>query len=593
MSISQTFDRALKHHQAGRLPEAEQLYRQVLEAVPAHADALHLSGVIAHQAGRHAEAVALIQQAIRLQPGSAQYHANLGVVYRGWGGAEEAIAAFRAAVALDGGLGTAYENLGLLLSARGDFDGAVEALQGALRADPNAAVNHYNLGNAFQARGDLEEAIASYQRAIQFQPGFFEAYGNLGSVLNEQGRTDRALEVFRAAVRLRPDSAEAHSNLGNVLRQQGHLDQAIEACRMAIRLAPALAEAHANLGRALRQQGNLHDAIPCLQRALELRPGLLNVRAELATSLAALVPLWHVPMMNDERRNRFYLDALTAAIGPHSQVLEIGTGSGLLAMMAARSGAASVVTCEAVPAIAEVAREIIARNGLAQRIQVIAKKSSDLVVGQDAPGGSDILVSEIFSSELISEGVLDAIEDAKRRLLKPEARIIPAVAALRIALFTGEEIGRNLTVGESCGFDLSPFNAIVSKKQVIGRNDLPIDLLTDAMEAFRFDFARAQRFPAEEKTLRLPVTKSGCALGLIQWIRFEMEEGSAFENHPSVKAPASSWQWCAYLLPAPLQVEAGEIAIVSAVHNRRLPWFALEGVERPGAPPSGSVDANG
>ena len=55
---------ALEHHRAGRLKEAEAIYRRVLEVQPRHADALHLLSVAAHHAGRPAEAIDLIGKAI-------------------------------------------------------------------------------------------------------------------------------------------------------------------------------------------------------------------------------------------------------------------------------------------------------------------------------------------------------------------------------------------------------------------------------------------------------------------------------------------------------------------------------------------------
>ena len=90
-------------------------------------------------------------------------------------------------------------------------------------------------------------------------------------------------------------------------------------------------------------------------------------------------------MMDDKRRSDSY-EAAIRRIVPGKLVLDIGTGSGLLAMMAARAGTAHVMTCETVATIAERARTIIAKNGLADRITVIAKSSTDLVVGRDSCG---------------------------------------------------------------------------------------------------------------------------------------------------------------------------------------------------------------
>src|SRR3990167_8392454 len=79
--MAEVFSLALQHHQAGRLPEAEALYRQILQAQPDHPDALHLLGMIAYQVGKHEVAVEYVKQAIALNPSVAEFHNNLGTVY--------------------------------------------------------------------------------------------------------------------------------------------------------------------------------------------------------------------------------------------------------------------------------------------------------------------------------------------------------------------------------------------------------------------------------------------------------------------------------------------------------------------------------
>src|SRR5216684_1188416 len=94
LTTQQAFDRAIEHHQAGRLHEAEVLYRQILEADPAHANALHLLGLIAHQIGRHPDALELIDRAISIHPEAASLHANRAVVLAALGRTDDALAAF-------------------------------------------------------------------------------------------------------------------------------------------------------------------------------------------------------------------------------------------------------------------------------------------------------------------------------------------------------------------------------------------------------------------------------------------------------------------------------------------------------------------
>src|ERR1035438_7368739 len=110
---------------------------------------------------------------------------------------------------------------------------------------------------------------------------------------------------------------------------------------------------------------------------------------------ARTIPRWHFAMLNDLERNNVYLTALERQVSPGSLVLDIGSGTGLLAMIAARANAGSVITCEANPVLAQMARSIIDQNGLSDRITVIPKRSTDLQIGVDLPRRADLIVSEI------------------------------------------------------------------------------------------------------------------------------------------------------------------------------------------------------
>src|SRR6202012_3687639 len=97
-AIEAFFQRGLQLHAAGRLTDAEQVYRQVLATAPSHGDALHMLGVLALQSGQPQAALGLIDQAIAQQPTAAAYHVNRANVLHTLGRADEAIAACRTAL---------------------------------------------------------------------------------------------------------------------------------------------------------------------------------------------------------------------------------------------------------------------------------------------------------------------------------------------------------------------------------------------------------------------------------------------------------------------------------------------------------------
>ena len=150
------------------------------------------------------------------------------------------------------------------------------------------------------------------------------------------------------------------------------------------------------------------------------------------------------------------------------------------------------------------------------------------------------MVSEIFSSNLLSEDTLPSLEDAKQRLISKKAKIIPEYGSIMIALFGGEDIGKNIYTEKFKNIKLKKFNSIIAKKHIIFRQDLEINLMTNAFEAFRFDFANKNNFPSESKKIEIEAIKKGRSYGIIQWITLEMDNGLKYENHHANLTNASS-----------------------------------------------------
>jgi protein O-GlcNAc transferase len=285
LTIEQAMQLAVRNHQAGKLAQAEEIYRRVLAQQPNHADALHMLGVIAHQMGRLDAAIELIQQAIRLRSDSPDAHYNLGNALGESSRFDEAIFAFRRAIQLRPGYAEAYNNLGNLLRKNGQLDEAAAALLQATRGKTGFAEAHNNLGVALGDKGQIDESIAEFRRAIAFKPDYAEAYNNLGNALKHQGHLEEAIAAYRQAIGLNPNTPEAHNNLGIALRDTGRLEESIAAFRQAIALKPNFAEAHYNLGIALRDSGQFDDAVAAYRQAINLRPGYADAHNNLGHAL--------------------------------------------------------------------------------------------------------------------------------------------------------------------------------------------------------------------------------------------------------------------------------------------------------------------
>ena len=283
-----TLDKGRAHHDAGRLPEAEALYRQALTAEPNNPDALYRLGGIALQQGKNERAVDLIAQAIAANPNIADYHMNLAIAQSALGRANEAVAAFQRGVALAPDNAEAHYNLGIGLQRIGALDEALAAFRRAVQLRPGLAAAQSSLGAALGRQGRPAEALAACQRGVDLQPGNAEAQFNLANALKATGRPEEAAAALHKAVASKPDYAKAHNNLGNVLRDLGRLDDAAAAYERAVTLKPGFAAAHNNLGAVRQDQGRPEAAVAAIERALALTPDYAEARYNLGNALRDL-----------------------------------------------------------------------------------------------------------------------------------------------------------------------------------------------------------------------------------------------------------------------------------------------------------------
>ena len=323
--------------------------------------------------------------------------------------------------------------------------------------------------------------------------------------------------------------------------------------------------AMAHLARLLVAQGQGERARQLCAHAVEMAPSNGQVRTIAAEVFSHDVSPWHFDIVKDLARNAAYDQALRRAVTANSRVLEIGAGSGLLAMMAARAGAAKVVTCESNPAVAAVASEIVVRNDLQDRVRVVAKHSDDLEIGIDLDRPADILVSEIISNDMLGQSALPIIERAARRLLRQGARVIPARGAVRVALAEDQAAGRK-RMGIVDGFDLSPFNRLAAPRYGIRVGASRLVLRSEPHDLFNYDFQSGGPFPARRASVQLS-TQGGLVNGIAQWIRLDMDDDGSYENAPSIGA-YSAWDILFFPLAHPINVSRGKYITVCGASDR-------------------------
>lgn len=263
---------ALEHHRAGRLDEAEAIYRRILSSEAQDADCLHLLGMIEQERGRSAIASDLIRRAIAIRPTEAAYHSNLGVVLQAQGKLEEAAASFEHALALKPDWADLHSNLGNVFQTLGKLDQAAAKHEHAIHLKPDFAEAWSNLGNVRQAQGLFDEAVMHYRRALQLKPNYADAHNNLGNALSRLDRMDEAITHYERALALKPAWDYAHNNLANALLANDQTAEAWSHYRRALELNPDYATALNNVGNLYKELGQLDQALAHYSRAIEIQP---------------------------------------------------------------------------------------------------------------------------------------------------------------------------------------------------------------------------------------------------------------------------------------------------------------------------------
>jgi tetratricopeptide (TPR) repeat protein len=260
--VARDFRAALVLQQQERLPQAEGLYRAILQRDPDHVQALYNLGLVRVRQGGLDDALGLFGEALCRRQDFAEAHNALGIALRLSGRHEEALAHYAQALAIKPGYAEVENNIGLALQARGRWPEAVGHFERAIAINPVYADAENNLGAALRALHRYEEAVEHYRRALAAKPNSAVAHSNLGAALQLLVRHDEALAQFDRALAMAPELAEAHHGRGTVLRTLGRLEEAGQALERAVALAPRRAEFYRSLAESKRfVEGDRHRAL--------------------------------------------------------------------------------------------------------------------------------------------------------------------------------------------------------------------------------------------------------------------------------------------------------------------------------------------
>ncbi len=280
----------------------------------------------------------------------------------------------------------------------------------------------------------------------------------------------------------------------------------------------------------------------------------------------------HRLLLRDEYRTQRYLEALRAVVRPTDIVLDIGTGSGVLAAGAVMAGAKHVYAIEA-SSMAQVARNVFEANGLSDRITVIEGWSTEI----ELPERADILVSEIISNGIFGQNILHVTHDAVQRLLKPDARLIPSGVRLygQLAEVSADWLGKQQFTPElvaqwkqTYGIDFSPLldaQMVRHFADVAGSTAQEWTYLSEPVLLADLDLAHIDNLSVET-TVRARTQTSGTVNAVVLYFEADLAPGMTITTNHGVPERPFAWANPVCLFDAE-KVEAGQQFDVTLLHS--------------------------
>ena len=205
MELRQLFEQGVAAHRAGRLDQAEKLYRQILRADAANFAALHMLGFLKAQQGKYDDAITLLNKAVRKNPADPAALAHYAHALMAAQRFNEAMAAYDRLLAVQPANFEAHYNRGVILSQHQKYDDALASLDQALALQPNAAAVHFNRGVVLAELERHREALESYDRVLALDPSYAPALANRAMVALSLCDWDRVAQLSpEQAVMLAP-----------------------------------------------------------------------------------------------------------------------------------------------------------------------------------------------------------------------------------------------------------------------------------------------------------------------------------------------------------------------------------------------------
>jgi precorrin-6B methylase 2 len=260
---------------------------------------------------------------------------------------------------------------------------------------------------------------------------------------------------------------------------------------------------------------------------------------------------FHRMLVNDPVRMTAYRDAIHATVKPGDVVLDVGSGSGVLALFACQAGARRVHCVERDPII-HLARALSKANGFAECMVVHKCSVSELIL----PEPVDVIQSELIGKSGLGQRMAEVVGHCRDRFLRPGGSLLPRTVSLYVAPAdaSAARAVQSLPDAESYGIDFTAFSEAVATVPLSARID-PLELVVEGKVAYRYEAATAPLNDAFDCRLEFAVEQSRQFGGFVCWFDAELAPGSHLGNHPP---GCASWDNHLFTVPEPVIVEPGD-----------------------------------
>ncbi len=259
---------------------------------------------------------------------------------------------------------------------------------------------------------------------------------------------------------------------------------------------------------------------------------------------------YHRSLIADTARCEAFHRAIAEVVRPGDVVLDIGTGTGLLAMFAVQAGASHVYALEE-GMVADLAETLFSENKMGDKITLLRGRSRDI----ELPQKVDVVVSETLWNFGVGEGILRTLGDARARFLKPEGRMVPEKMNLVLAPVMTQERHQELARWNSSIFGIDVSSTYQMAKSNMYRMVIEPEMILAPPQSVA-ELTLGEDPSWVRGNCAFSIQKSGIVHGLGGWFDATLSPRVRLHNAPP--SPAPSWKHAYLPLPEPITVEKGD-----------------------------------